>query len=62
MAGYVIGSQAWYDVTKQRLLDISKKLRNSETSEKEKKKLYKEQAHLIDALCEYGEGNHDDPE
>lgn len=62
MAGYVIGSQAWYDATKQRLLDISKKLRNSETSEKEKKRLYKEQVNLIDALCEHTEGNHDDSE
>lgn len=53
MAGYVVGSQKWYDATRRRLFDISKKLRSSDVSQKEKNRLYNEQTKLIDSLVEH---------
>lgn len=53
MAGYVVGTQEWYDATRRRLLEISKKLRSPDTDQEEKNRLFKEQVHLIDNLEEY---------
>lgn len=53
MAGYVVGTQEWYDTTRRRLLEISKKLRSPDTDQEEKNRLFKEQVHLIDNLEEY---------
>lgn len=57
MAGYRIGTQAWYDAVRQRLVDISKELRKPETSQMMKDRLFGEQAYLIGSLAEHaGEG------
>ena len=53
MAGYVVGTQEWYDATRRRLLEISKKLRSPDTDQEEKNRLFIEQIHLIDNLEEY---------
>ena len=53
MAGYKIGSQAWYDASRKRLVQISKKLRSPETSQEDKNKLYHEQIDIIDSLVEH---------
>lgn len=57
MAGYVKGSQAWYDKSRRRLVEISKKLKSPETNRDDKKKLYNEQCCLIDELLEYDNEN-----
>ena len=53
MAGYVVGTQEWYDATRRRLLEISKKLRSPDTDQEEKNRLFIEQVHLIDNLEEH---------
>lgn len=57
MAGYMKGSQAWYDESRRRLVEISKKLKSPETNRDDKEKLYDEQCCLIDELLEYGNEN-----
>ena len=47
MAGYIIGSQAYYEVAKKRLVEISKKLSSDKLTEDEKQKLYDEQNFLV---------------
>lgn len=58
MAGYVIGSQAWYDATRQRIVDIGRKLRDPETPENKKQKLHDEQMRLVLELDEHSNENH----
>lgn len=53
MAGYVVGTQEWYDATRRRLVDVSMKLRSPDTNQEEKNRLFKEQLDLIDGLEEY---------
>ena len=52
MAGYVVGTQEWYDATRRRLVEIGKELRPDASQEK-KDRLFKEQMELIDALEKY---------
>ena len=57
MAGYKIGTQAWYDAVRQRLCDISKELRRPGTSQMKKDRLFGEQAYLIESLVEHANEN-----
>ena len=50
MAGYVIGSQKFYEKAKERLIDISKKLSSGKLSDDEKEKLYHEQNLLVSII------------
>jgi hypothetical protein len=58
MAGYRIGSQAWYDATRKRLIDISTELQKPEAFQDEKNRLYDEQVSLIEALQKHSNENH----
>ena len=53
MAGYVVGTQAWYDQTRGRLLQISKELMNPETNQEDRDRLYSEQVFLLEELEKY---------
>ena len=57
MAGYVVGTQAWYDAVRRRLVGISKELRSPGTSQAEKNRLYGEQAYLVESLDKYAHEN-----
>ena len=52
MAGYIIGSKAWLDHTKERILFIGDLLVSDLTTHEEKVKLLSEQAALVLALCD----------
>lgn len=58
MTGYRIGSQAWYDVTRRRLLDVSMELRKPETAQDRRDQLYNEQLYLVDSLLKHSTANH----
>ena len=58
MAGYRIGSQAWYDATRRRLIDISTELQKPEVSQDKKNQLYDEQVSLIEGLQKHSNENH----
>ena len=53
MAGYIVGTQAWYDKTRARLVEISKKLMNPETDQEKRELLYSEQVALLEQLEKY---------
>ena len=53
MAGYVVGTQAWYDKVRGRLVEISKELMNPETVQDKKDRLYQEQVSLLEQLEKY---------
>ena len=57
MAGYAVGTQAWYDAVRRRLVGISKELRKPETPQTMKNKLYGEQAYLAESLVKYAHEN-----
>lgn len=57
MAGYVVGTQAWYDAVRRRLVGISKELRRPETPQAKKNQLYGEQAYLTESLMKYAHEN-----
>lgn len=53
MAGYVVGTQAWYDQTRGRMVQISKELMNPETDQEKRDRLYSEQVYLLEQLEKY---------
>jgi hypothetical protein len=55
MAGYKVGTQAWYDVTRRRLVEISKELRKPELVQEKRDHLYLEQLYLADSLLKYAD-------
>lgn len=55
MAGYIIGSKSHYKFLIALLMDISDKLKSSKFTEKEKEKLYANQASIMNELMEYFE-------
>lgn len=57
MAGYKIGTQAWYDATRRRLVEISKELRNPGVTQAKKDQLYSEQGKLMGTLQDYATDN-----
>ena len=52
MAGYIIGSEAWLNHTKERILFIGDLLVSPLTTYEEKLKLLSEQAYLVIQLCD----------
>lgn len=54
MAGYKVGTQVWYDITRRRLVDISKELRKTDLVQERRDHLYLEQLYLVDELLRYG--------
>ena len=55
MAGYRVGSQIWYDVTRKRLVDISQELRKPDLVQEKRDRLYFEQSYLADSLLKYAD-------
>ena len=55
MAGYVRGSQAWYDHSRKRIIEIGKKLQNPDINQETRDKLYDEQIHLALELDKYAD-------
>lgn len=55
MAGYVLGSKLWYEHAKDRLIEISEKLKSSDIKEDERERLYSEQYELMYQLENYAE-------
>ena len=55
MAGYKVGSQVWYDVTRRRLVDISKELQKPDLVQEKRERLYFEQLYLADSLLKYAD-------
>lgn len=53
MAGYVIGTKAWYNKVRERLTQISEMLKSPEVSQEKKDELYEEQIALILDVSEY---------
>ena len=53
MTGYKVGSQIWYDVTRRRMVDISKDLRRPDLVQEKRDQLYLEQLYLVDSLLKY---------
>jgi hypothetical protein len=54
MTGYRVGSQAWYDITRKRMVEISKDLRRPDLVQEHKDRLYLEQLYLVDEILRYG--------
>lgn len=54
MTGYKVGTQVWYDITRKRLVDISKELRKTDLVQERRDHLYLEQLYLVDELLRYG--------
>lgn len=55
MVGYKVGSQIWYDVTRQRLVEISKELQKPDLVQEKRDRLYFEQLYLADSLLTYAD-------
>ena len=55
MAGYKVGTQVWYDVTRRRLVDISKELQKPDLVQEKRERLYFEQLYLADSLLKYAD-------
>lgn len=55
MAGYKVGTQVWYDVTRRRLVDISKELQKPDLVQEKRDRLYFEQLYLADSLLKYAD-------
>jgi hypothetical protein len=55
MVGYKVGSQIWYDVTRQRLVEISKELQKPDLVQEKRDSLYFEQLYLADSLLTYAD-------
>lgn len=53
MAGYVIGTKAWYNKVRERLTQISEMLKSPDVSQEKKDELYEEQVALILDVSEY---------
>lgn len=58
MAGYRVGTQEWYDITRRRLVEISSELRKSDIHQNRRNELYEEQATLVESLMMYSNENH----
>ena len=52
MAGYKVGTQAWYDRCRVRIVEISEKLKNPETSKDERELLFNEQIDIINEMTD----------
>lgn len=57
MAGYVVGTQAWYDQVRRRIVDIGEKLKSPELDQETRNSLYDEQVTLVLALDGYDDKN-----
>lgn len=55
MAGYKVGSQVWYDVTRRRLVEISQELQKPDLVREKRERLYFEQLYLADSLLKYAD-------
>lgn len=55
MAGYKVGTQVWYDVTRRRLVEISKELQKPDLIQEKRERLYSEQLYLADSLLKYAD-------
>ena len=55
MAGYRVGTQVWYDVTRKRLVEISKELQKTDLVQERRDHLYLEQLYLADELLRYAD-------
>ena len=47
MANYIIGSQAWFDYARRRVVDIGKKLADGNITVDERDRLYNEHTRLV---------------
>ena len=56
MAGYVIGSQKWMDITKERIITLGDLLKSPLTTAEEKERLHLEQSKLVLMIFDYFEG------
>lgn len=59
MAGYIVGSQAWLKVTKERIITLGDLLKSPLTNAEEKERLHLEQTKLVLAVYDYFESKAD---
>lgn len=57
MAGYRVGSKAWVEHVKQRIIDTGVKLQSKDLSEEEREAVYRDHVRHIVKLHDYAEAN-----